>query len=87
MIDLYSSLGYERKTSKRKFETLDAAMSSFFRQYVNQGNKISHSKVQVEGARLCALNFLHEDERGERFWPASADENVFQWAKDCDREA
>jgi len=86
IINLYSSLGYERKSSKERFETLNNAASSFFREYVNKGNEISRKKAKLEGARLCALNFLHEDERGESFWPVSAD-GTLQWARDCDREA
>ncbi|KAE9372409.1 hypothetical protein N431DRAFT_545072 [Stipitochalara longipes BDJ] len=85
MIDLYSSLGYERKSSKRKLEDLDAATASFFREYTNQGNRISLSIINIEAARLCALNFLHEDERGEKYWPVTSEE-IFQWAKDQDRE-
>jgi hypothetical protein len=85
IIDLYSALGYDKKISKYKFEALDGATSSFFRGYVNQGNTISRSRVDLEAARLCALNFLHENDRGERFWPANS-EGILEYAKDCDRE-
>jgi hypothetical protein len=85
MINLYSSLGYERKSSRRKFETLDAATQAFFREYMDQGNKISLSTVNIEGARLCALNFLHEDDRGELYFPVNSD-RALEWANDRHRE-
>jgi hypothetical protein len=68
---LYSSLGYG-KNSNSTYEALDVTAHSFFREYTNRGNKISVSKTKVEGARLCALNFLHEDDRGEHFWPVNS---------------
>lgn len=85
MIDLYSTLGYEKKSSRRKYETLDAATQSFFREYTDQGNKISLSIVNVNAARLCALKFLHENDRGELYWPANS-EGILEWASDLDRE-
>lgn len=69
--NLYSSLGYG-KNWKSAYEALDVTAHSFFREYTDRGNKISEKKKDVEGARLCALNFLHEDDRGEHFWPVNS---------------
>jgi hypothetical protein len=85
MINLYSGLGYEKGGSRRKYETLDAATQSFFREYTDQGNEVSTSPVHIEGARLCALNFLSEDDRGELYWPVNSNKEL-KWAKDEDRE-
>ena len=83
--NLYSALGYEKKTSKRKYETLDAVTHAFFREYTNQGNVISKSTVYTQEARLCALSFLHEDDRGELFWPTNT-KGILEWADPEDRE-
>jgi hypothetical protein len=69
--NLYSSLGYG-KNSNSTYEALDVTAHSFFREYMDRGNKISPRKKEVQGARLCALNFLHEDDRGEHFWPVNS---------------
>jgi hypothetical protein len=82
--DLYSTLGYERKSSKRKFEELDAAAQCFLREYTAHGNAISLSRVDTDAARLCALSFLEEDNRGEDFWPHNSD-GVLTWAFEDDR--
>jgi hypothetical protein len=79
MINLYSSLGYEKKSLKRNLETLDAAIQSFYREYRQEGNFVSTSKVDTLEARLCALSFLEEDDRGERFWPLNS-EGDLEWA-------
>ncbi len=68
---LYSSLGYG-KNSKSAYDALDVTAHSFFREYTDRGNKISEKKRDVEGARICALNFLHENDRGEHFWPVNS---------------
>ena len=85
MINLYSTLGYEKKTSRRKFEELDAAAQSFYREYTAHGNVISTSRVDTDGARLCALSFLEEDNRGEKFWPHNS-EGVLTWTFESDRD-
>lgn len=70
--DLCSFLGYEKGRPDKNRAILLKATSTFLTDQESRGNRIPPRRNPVE-ARLCAINFLEEEGRGEKFWPRSLD--------------
>ncbi|KAF7877267.1 hypothetical protein EAF04_000950 [Stromatinia cepivora] len=81
--DICSILGYEKDKPTKDCRNLLKATSAFLADYEARGNKVYGRKAESIGGRLCALNFLEEEGRGERFWPPTSDGSlVYEEARD-----
>ncbi|KAI9640064.1 hypothetical protein NHQ30_011628 [Ciborinia camelliae] len=84
--DICSSLGYEIDKPTKDRRNLLKATSAFLADYEARGSKVYGKKAESSiGGRLCAMNFLEEEGRGERFWPPTSDGSlVYEEARDKD---
>ncbi|TGO19861.1 hypothetical protein BTUL_0002g01070 [Botrytis tulipae] len=81
--DICSFLGYEKDNPTRDRRNLLKSTSAFLADYEARGNKVYGRKAESIGSRLCAVNFLEEEGRGERFWPPASDGSlVYEQARD-----
>lgn len=71
--DICSMLGYEKDNPIKERRNLLKATSAFLADYEARGNKVYGKKAESIASRLCAVNFLEEEGRGERFWPLTSD--------------
>ncbi|ESZ94470.1 hypothetical protein SBOR_5118 [Sclerotinia borealis F-4128] len=74
--DICSFLGYEKDKPTKDRRNLLKATSTFLADYEARGGKVYGKKAESIGRRLCAMNFLEEEGRGERFWPPTSDESL-----------
>ncbi|KAF7939160.1 uncharacterized protein EAE97_007241 [Botrytis byssoidea] len=81
--DICSFLGYEKDNPTKDRRNLLKSTSAFLADYEARGNKVYGRKAESIGSRLCAVNFLEEEGRGERFWPPASDGSlVYEQARD-----
>ncbi|KAF5868140.1 uncharacterized protein Bfra_007336 [Botrytis fragariae] len=81
--DICSFLGYEKDNPTKDRRNLLKSTSAFLADYEARGNKVYGRKAESIGGRLCAVNFLEEEGRGERFWPPTSDGSlVYEQARD-----
>lgn len=81
--DICSFLGYEKDNPTKDRRNLLKSTSAFLADYEARGNKVYGRKAESIGSRLCAVNFLEEEGRGERFWPPTSDGSlVYEQARD-----
>ncbi|KAF7903088.1 hypothetical protein BELL_0514g00060 [Botrytis elliptica] len=81
--DICSFLGYEKDNPTKDRRNLLKSTSAFLADYEARGNKVYGRKAESIGGRLCAVNFLEEEGRGERFWPPASDGSlVYEQARD-----
>lgn len=71
--DICSFLGYEKDNPTKDRRNLLKATSTFLADYESRGSKVYGKKAESIGGRLCAMNFLEEEGRGDRFWPPTSD--------------
>lgn len=71
--DICSILGYEKDNQIKNSRILLRTTSAFLADYEARGNKVYGRKAESIGVRLCALNFLEEEGRGEKLWPSLPD--------------
>lgn len=79
--DLLGILGYEPRHSKQKAKVLTDDIDKFFKSYQANGNPIPATRTRCEAAVRCARQYLEEDSRAEKFWPANEEAAVL-WPTD-----
>jgi hypothetical protein len=74
-VDLCSFLGYEKDRPGKNSKDLLKATSAFLKDHESRGMRLppSSKKTDPVEAQLCAIGFLEEEERGEKFWPSTSD--------------
>ncbi|KAM3068445.1 hypothetical protein ACMFMG_009584 [Clarireedia jacksonii] len=74
-VDLCSFLGYEKDRPGKNSKDLLRATSAFLKDNESRGMRLppSSKKTDPVEAQLCAIGFLEEEERGEKFWPPTTD--------------
>lgn len=74
-MDLCSFLGYEKDRPGKNSKDLLRATSAFLKDNESRGMRLppSSKKIDPVEAQLCAIGFLEEEERGEKFWPPTSD--------------
>jgi hypothetical protein len=74
-VDLCSFLGYEKDRPGKNSKDLLRATSAFLKDNESRGLRLPPSSKRTDPveAQLCAMMFLEEEERAEKFWPATSD--------------
>jgi len=74
-VDLCSFLGNEKDRPGKNSKDLLKATSAFLKDNESRGMRLppSSKKTDPVEAQLCAIGFLEEEERGEKFWPSTSD--------------
>ncbi|PQE15045.1 hypothetical protein CJF31_00007108 [Rutstroemia sp. NJR-2017a BVV2] len=74
-VDLCSFLGYEKDRPGKNSKDLLRATSAFLKDNESRGLRLPPSSKRTDPveAQLCAMIFLEEEERGEKFWPSTSD--------------
>lgn len=81
--DICSFLGYKADEPMKDRRDLLKSISTFLADYEARGSKVYGKKAESTGGRLCAMNYLEEEGRGERFWPPTFDGSlVYEDARD-----
>jgi hypothetical protein len=81
---LCSLLGYEKGHPHRNLKSFTAEVNDFLDLYEYEKQRIPPTaKVHLSEARLCAVNFLEHEKRGERLFTPNPTGGV-TWSKDRD---